>query len=58
MILGFKVHDPDDEKTLKDTVQVALAQIEEKKYETALTSHGILSDRLHKYGFAFEEKRC
>ncbi len=31
-ILEFKVHDPEDEDTLADTVASALAQIEEKGY--------------------------
>ena len=29
MILEFKVHDPDDEKNLEDTVKAALKQIED-----------------------------
>ena len=56
MILEFKVYNAQKEKTLEDTVQAALAQIEEKKYETELIAHGIAPERIHKYGFAFEGK--
>ena len=56
IILEFKVHEPEDEKSLSDTVQTALAQIEEKQYEEALIARGIPKDRIYKYGFAFEGK--
>ena len=56
-ILEFKVYDPVDEKTLKDTVENALLQIEEKKYEAGLIAKGIPAERIRKYGFAFEGKQ-
>jgi len=56
-ILEFKVHDPADEKSLKDTVENALLQIEEKNYEAGLIAKGIAKDRIRRYGFAFEGKK-
>ena len=57
MILEFKVHDPEDEKDLKETVKAALEQIEEKKYEAELIALGFEKERIRKYGFAFEGKK-
>ena len=56
-ILEFKVFDSYDEKTLEDTVKAAHAQIEEKQYEAVLVAKGIASERIRKYGFAFEGKQ-
>lgn len=56
-ILEFKVHDAEDEATLKETVDAALAQINEKQYESILTAKGIPLEKIRKYGFAFEGKK-
>ena len=57
IILEFKVYDEDDEKTLNDTVQVALDQIEEKQYAAQLVARGITVERIRSYGFAFQGKK-
>lgn len=57
IILEFKVHDPEDEASLKDTVQEALRQIEEKQYKSQLIARGIEEAHIRSYGFAFQGKR-
>jgi hypothetical protein len=56
IILEFKVQDEDEEETLKETVASALAQIEEKQYAQILLDKGIASERIRKYGIAFQGK--
>ena len=55
-VLEFKVHNPRKENSLEDTVQSALQQIEDKKYDVTLIEKGIHSDNIRHYGFAFEGK--
>ena len=57
-IIEFKVHKPKREKSLWETVENALVQIDEKQYETQLTSQGFSSEQIKKYGFAFRGKEC
>ncbi|MCI8646370.1 MAG: AAA family ATPase [Firmicutes bacterium] len=56
IILEFKVFQPKRENSLEDTVAAALAQIEEKQYQTSFVQKGIEESRILKYGFAFRGK--
>lgn len=56
VIMEFKVRDSSEEKSLADTAEEALKQIEELQYQADLESRGISGDRIRKYGFAFEGK--
>lgn len=56
VIMEFKVRDSSEEKSLEDTADAALKQIEQQRYQADLESRGFPGDRIRKYGFAFEGK--
>ena len=57
IVIELKVHEPDEEESLPDTVRTALDQITEKNYDAELLAQGISADRIRHYGFAFEGKK-
>lgn len=60
VIIEFKVYDKeyDGENDLSDTADNALKQIEEKQYAADLLAQGVSEDKILKYGFAFQGKKC
>lgn len=52
-IFEFKVQDSMEEKSLEETVAVALNQISEKNYDAGLLAKGIKKEKIRHYGFAF-----
>lgn len=58
IILEYKKFDPGRDKNLKDTVNRALKQVMDKKYQAALEARGIHKDRIKVYGFAFKGKEA
>ncbi len=57
ILIEFKVLDKKKEKSLEETVQRALKQIEEKEYSRGLLDRGFPPDQIRKYGFAFDGKK-
>lgn len=51
--MEFKVFQPRKEQDLRETVEAALKQIEEKKYAADLIKKGVTEDHIRRYGFAF-----
>ncbi len=56
IIIEFKVFNRRRDKSLDDTLNEALKQIEEKNYAAALIAEGIALERIRRYGFAFRGK--
>ena len=57
VVMEFKVFNPIKEKDLNETVENALQQIEDKKYDTELMARGVAKENIRHYGFAFEGKK-
>ena len=56
IVMEFKVQNMTKEKSLEQTVENALCQIDEKEYDTELLARGISKERIRHYGFAFRGK--
>lgn len=57
IIMEFKVYNEKKEKSLEETVQHALDQIEEQNYDAQLYARGFTKEEIRHYGFAFEGKK-
>ena len=57
IVMEFKVQNTAKEKSLEQTVQNALRQLDEKQYDTELLARGITKERIRHYGFAFRGKK-
>ena len=56
-VIEFKVRDAKTEKSLEETVEKALSQIEKMNYDAELQIKGIKKERIRHYNFAFEGKK-
>ena len=56
IVIEFKVINPKKEKTLEETVEAALKQIEDKGYDAELVKRGVKRENIHHYVFAFRGK--
>lgn len=57
VFMEFKIRESEGEKTLEETVEAALLQIQQKKYDAELLALGIAQEQIRHYGFAFEGKK-
>ena len=56
-ILEFKVFNERKEKTIQQTAENALKQIQDKNYEADLLAYGIPKEHIYKLGFGFSGKK-
>ena len=56
IVIEFKVINPKKEKSLQETVEAALNQIQDKDYDAELIKRGVKKENIRHYGFAFRGK--